>query len=182
MDLTGPYPKLTDADSVYAIKEYSEQMAAKVAAAVAKLPQGVVAKALPTTSTSGLTAQTVVANVKNVSFVAGRAYLIKWNTNFYVDSVSDTFAFGLARANNGDSDTSIANMTEIKSLTDRASASGEGRNKILEAYFFPTAAQAGVQQVKAWVQRVVGNNGNIYITANASNPNQLIIEDKGLVA
>jgi len=179
MDLTGPYPKLTDADSVYDVKEYSELMADDVAAAVAALPQGVIAKQISTGSSGAInTVQTVVQNVANITFVAGRSYLVYWSVNYYQQSVNDTFAFGIATANNGDAAGSTANMTQLRSVSDRVSAASEGRNKIVSAYYFPTVT--ATLQVKAWLQRVVGSGGSAFISADASNPNQLVIEDKGV--
>jgi hypothetical protein len=181
MDLTGPYPKLTDADSVYAIKEYSELMAADVAAAVDRLPQGVKGKQISTGSSGAInTVQTVVQNVANITFVAGRAYLVYWSVNYYQQSTADTFAFFIGTANNGDAAGSTANITQLRSVSDRVSASSEGRNKIVSAYYFPTVT--ATLQVKALIQRVVGSGGSLFVSADASNPNQLIIEDKGLAA
>jgi len=181
MDLTGTYPELTDADSVYAIKEYSELMAAAVAAEVDKLPKGQIAKQI-STGTSGAinTTMTVVQNVANINFVAGRCYLVYWSVNYYQQSTGDTFAFGVTVANNGDAAGSTANMTQLRSVSDRVSASSEGRNKIVSAYYFPTVTDT--LQVKTWIQRVVGSGGSLFVSADATNPNQLIVEDKGIAS
>ena len=178
MDLTGPYPKLTDADSVYDVKEYSELMADDVAAAVAALPQGVIKHADSTGGSGAISLQTVVQNMTGVTFIAGRVYRVVWNVNYYQQSASDTFAFGISKCNNGDAAGSVANMTDFRTVSDRVSAAGEGRNKVLEAFYYPTVTET--LQVKAWTQRVVGSGGSLFVSASANNPNQLTVEDKGV--
>lgn len=140
-------------------------------------PLGMVANARIQSNSGVITsATTIVNNIQSYDFKAGRRYRILWQSNYYESDSSTTFAMGISTCSPSDPAAQTTGLTQLGSISERATVANEGRSFKVQVYYYPSADIT--RQVKGWVLRVVGG-GSIVIQADITNFNDLVIEDLG---
>lgn len=140
-------------------------------------PLGMVANVRVSSNSGAISGTTtVVTNIGTYDFKAGRRYRISWSSNYYTSDTSSTFAMGISTCSPSDPAGQTTGMTQLGSISERPNASLEGRNFKVIVYYFPSSDIT--RQIKGWVLRVVGG-GTLTVQADATNFNDLIIEDLG---
>jgi len=140
-------------------------------------PLGMVANVRIQSNSGAISGTTsVVTNIASYDFKAGRRYRISWSSNYYTSDTSSTFAMGVSTCSPSDPAAQTTGMTQLGSISERPNAALEGRNFKVIAYYFPSSDIT--RQIKGWVLRVVGG-GSLTVQADATNFNDLIIEDLG---
>lgn len=140
------------------------------------MPKGIQWKADHTVNSGTITSTTVVRTVPAFTFLAGRDYLIHWDTAFYTSADRGYVAFGINFAAVGDSAGSVSGMTQKKSRVKPGMLAGSGEFAIVEYRFTPPSDLT--TQVK-FTAAIVANGGNCIMQGDPSNPVHFWIEDKG---
>ncbi|AXH65399.1 hypothetical protein SEA_DEWAYNE_15 [Arthrobacter phage Dewayne] len=170
MDLSGAFPKLTDADSVYALKEYSERMFTELD----KMPRGIVARSNLNGSTAGIGAAVMVGLVA-VPLVAGRWYKVEYVFTSVAGGPNDAIAYDFKKSAVNDS---TANGTSLNDGSQRfvytGPAAGNSKTETVRTMWKATSNET--QNIKAILARATGS---VAFTANSRG---LYVFDMGTTA
>ncbi|ASR83697.1 hypothetical protein SEA_LORE_15 [Arthrobacter phage Lore] len=171
MDLSGAFPKLTDADSVYAIKEYSERMFTELD----KMPRGLIGRSNLNGSTAGIGAASVMVDLVAVPLVAGRWYKVEYVLTTVAGGPNDAIAYDFKKSAVNDSS---AAGTSLNDGTQRyiyaGPAAGNSKTEVVRTVF--KAPSNETQVIKAILARATGS---VAFTANSRG---LYVFDMGTTA